>query len=356
MLPATVDTLYCCGEDVGVMLCDGEMLCDGDLESVIESDGVLVHDFDPLAVTLLDFEGGVEPETVIEVVADGEGLLDALAEGDSDAAAAGEGDSLAAALAEPELAAVADCVGSAEAEGVRVGEGSALAEADAKSAALREAEAEGEGEGEALAAALPLCAGEALAAALPLPLADDVAAALALADGEALLPLLEGEAVGESEPAALGEGEGVGSAQPAAAPSQEKVGGWTAKVKELGVAPPPTAPASATPVAEKLPAPSAATPLYAACAPAEMVSDTLYSAEEARRRAAGAPLPPPPLVPASRRRAPDVEQLTALCTMVALDAALTTTPPTLCVTLDEHAALSLVPGGSDDVTTVLSRA
>jgi len=42
--------------------------------------------------------------------------------------------------------------------------------------------------------------------------------------------------------------------------------------------------------------------------------------------------------------------------MAALDAALVTTPTTLCVTLDEHAALPLVPGGSDAVTTVLSRA
>jgi hypothetical protein len=182
----------------------------------------------------------------------------------------------------------------------------------------------------------------------------EAALALARAEGEPLA-LAEGDAAcdaeGQSEPAALGEGEGVGSAQPAAAPAQEKVGGETEMLKELGEVPLPTAAARAAPVEEKLPAPSADTPSYAACAPAARVSVTLYSAEAARRRAA--PLPPPP---ASRRRAPDAEQLTALCTMAAPDAALVTTPTTLCVTLDEHAALPLVPGGSDAVTTVLSSA
>jgi hypothetical protein len=176
----------------------------------------------------------------------------------------------------------------------------------------------------------------------------------ALDEGETLaLARAEDEplALAEGDAAALGEGEGVGSEQPAAAPAQAKVGGETAKLKELADAPPPTALASAAPVAEKLPAPSAATPSYAACAPAERVSVTLYSAEVARRRAA--PLPPLPPPPASRRRAPDAEQLTALCTIVALDAALVTTPSTLCVTLNKHAAPPLVPGGSDSVGVVV---
>jgi len=56
------------------------------------------------------------------------------------------------------------------------------------------------------------------------------------------------------------------------------------------------------------------------------------------------------------RRTPDAEQLTVLCTIVALGAALDRTSSTLCVTLDEQAALPLVPDGSDAVTTESSSA